>query len=81
MSFEFILINPVKDTEIEKLIKNLNHNKSLGPWSIPVEILKNHVNDLKQPLALLINLSFQPGVFLEALKTARVTTIFKKDNP
>ena len=31
MSFEFILINPVKDTEIEKLIKNLNHNKSLGP--------------------------------------------------
>ena len=74
-------INAVKDNEIEKLIKNLNHNKSLGPCSIPVKILKNHANDLKQPLAFLINLSFQQGVFPEALKNARVTPIFKKDNP
>ena len=73
-------INPVKDTEIEKLIKNLNQNKSLGPCSIPVKILKIYANDLKQPLAFLINLSFQQGVFPEALKTARVTSIFKKDN-
>ena len=35
-------VNPVKETEIEKLIKNLNHNKSLGPCDIPVKILKNH---------------------------------------
>ena len=38
-------INPVKDTEIEKLTKNLNHNKSLSPCSIPVKILKKHAND------------------------------------
>ena len=56
--------------------KNLNHNKILGPCSIPVKILKNHVNDLKQPLAFLRNFSFQQGVFPEAIKTARVTPIF-----
>ena len=27
-------INPVKDTEIKKLIKNLNHNKSLDACNI-----------------------------------------------
>ena len=62
-------------------MKTLNHKKSLGPCSIPVKILKNYVNDLKQHLAFFINLSFQQGLFPEALKTARVTHIFKKDNP
>ena len=76
-----LFINPVKDTEIEKLIKNLHHNKSLGPCSIPVKILRNHSNDLKQPLAFLRNLSMQQGVFPKVLKNARVTHIFKKDNP
>ena len=36
-------INPVQESEIEKLINNLNQNKSLGPCSIPVKILQNHV--------------------------------------
>ena len=38
------------------------------------------LNDLKQPLAFLINLSFQQGVFPEALTTARVIPIFEKYN-
>ena len=59
----------------------LTITKSLGPCSIPVKILKNHANDLKQPLAFLINPSHQQGVFPEALKPARVTPIFKNDNP
>ena len=71
-------INPVQETEIEKLINNLNKNKSLGRCNIPVKILQNHV--LKQPLTYLINLSFQRGIFPEALKTVRVTPIFKKED-
>ena len=51
-------------------MKNLNHNKALGPCSIPVKFLKNHVNDLKQPLAFSINFSSQHGIFPEALTTA-----------
>ena len=73
-------INPVQESEIEKLINNLNQNKSLGPCSIPVKILQKHVDVLKQPLTYLINLSFQQGIFPEALKTARVTPIFKKED-
>ena len=53
-------------------------NKSLGPCSIPVKILKNRANYLKQPLKILINLSFQEGFFLEEIKTARVAPIFFK---
>ena len=64
-------INLVKDNEIEKFIKNL---------SIPVEIFKNHANNLKQLLvAFLINLSFLQEVFPQALKTATIKPIFKKD--
>ena len=71
-------INPVQESAIEKLINNLNKNKS--PCSIPTKILQNHVDVLKQPLTCLINLSFQPDIFPEALKTARVTSIFKKED-
>ena len=74
-------INPVQESEIEKLINNLNKNKSLGPCSIPVKILQNNIDVLKQPLTYLINLAFQQGIFPEALKTARVTPIFKKEDP
>ena len=68
-------INPVQESEIEKLINNLNKNKS--PCSIPAKILQNHVDVLKQPLTC-IYLSFQEAISPEALKTARVTPIFKK---
>ena len=74
-------INPIQESEIEKLINNLNKNKSLGTCSINVKILQNHVDVLKQPLKYLTNLSFQQGKFPEALKTARVTHIFKKEDP
>ena len=74
-------INPVHESEIEKLTNNLNKNKSLGPCSIPVKILQNHIDVLKQPLTYIINLSFQQGISPEALKTARVTPIFKKKDP
>ena len=61
-------------------INPIQENRSLGPCSIPVKILQKHVDVLKQTLTYLINLSFQQGIFPEALKTARVTPIFKKDH-
>ena len=59
-------------------LEYLNKNKRLSPYSIPVKILQNLGDILKQPLTYLINLSFQQGIFPEALKTAIVTPIFKK---
>ena len=64
-------INLVQESEIEELINDLNQNTSLGPCSIPVKIIKNHVDILKQLLPYLI----------KARKTARVTAIFKKEDP
>ena len=61
-------INPVQESEIEKLINNFNQNKSLGPCTIPVKILQKHVDVFKHSLTYLINLSFQQGIFPEALK-------------
>ena len=59
-------------------MNNLKKIKSLGSCSIPVKFLQIHVDVLKQPLIYLINLSFQQGIFPEALKTARVTPFLKK---
>ena len=52
-----ISINPVQESEIKKLINNVNKNKSLGQCSIPVKILQNNIDVLKQPLTYLIDLS------------------------
>ena len=75
------LINPVPESEIKKSIKNPNQNKSLGPCNVYVQILQNHIDVLKQPSKYLINLSFQQVIFPEALKTARVTPVYIKEDP
>lgn len=62
-----------KKIEILKLIGNLSSYVSL-PYSIPVNVLKNHVHFFK-------NFSFQQGFFPNYLKGARVTPIFKRGDP
>ena len=70
-------LNSVKETKIVKLIGNLSSNKGHGLYSIPVKVSKYHEDSFKLSLAYLIHLSFQQGVFPDALKTARVIPIFK----
>ena len=74
-------INPIQESEIKKLINDLNQNKSLGACSISVKIIQNLVDASEQSLTYLINLLFQQGIFSEALKTKRVTSVFKKEDP
>ena len=74
-------LNFVTEAEIEKIVNNLSCSKSSGPYSIPTHILKDNINILKKPLAKLINMSFQQGMFPESLKSAKVTPIYKKDDP
>ena len=73
-------INLVQESGIEKLIRNFNQTEGLGSCNVPVKILQNHVDVLKQHLTYLINLSFQQGIFPEALNTVRVTPIFEKED-
>ena len=69
------------EDEILKIIKNLKSNKSSGPNSIPIHILKFYADIFCKPISKLVNLSFSQGVFPESLKLAKVIPIFKKNDP
>jgi len=67
--------------EIFDIIKSFDLNKSLGPNSIPVYLLKICNDYFSKILAKLLNLSFATGIFPDLCKFAKVIPIFKKDNP
>ena len=67
--------------EIFDIIKSLDLNKSLGPNSIPIYILKACNNYFSVIIAKLINLSFETGIFPDICKFAKVIPIFKKEDP
>ena len=64
--------------EVATFIKNLSAGKSCGPFSLPVNIIKNFAPLLIKPLMSLINKSFDEGIFPTLLKSARVCPIYKK---
>ena len=49
---------PVTPDEIEIIIKSLNTKKLIGPYSIPVFLLKILNRHIAKPLAQIVNLSF-----------------------
>ena len=61
------------------LIKTLKNSKSLGPNSIPTNILKEIHETISIPLSTLINKSFTTGVFPNMCKIAKVVPIFKSE--
>ena len=75
----FFLV-PVVSQEINKIIDSLDINKSTGPNSIPVYILKILKPFFSEWLAKIINLSFETSVFPDLLKLAKVIPIHKKDS-
>ena len=68
----------VNHKELESLIKEMNTSKSVGPYSIPTNILKLSCSVLSKPLVKLINFSFSEGTFPNLLKFANVIPVFKK---
>ena len=69
--------HPVTDAEIEKIITNLKPVHS-DINTIPIKIFKKLKYLFIYPLKMLINLSFEKGVFPDCLKLARITPIFKQ---
>ena len=76
-----LFLTPVTFIEVYDLIKVLNPSKSVGPNSIPIKLLKIIGPSVSPILALLVNQSFQTGIFPDKLKIAKVITLFKKGNP
>ena len=76
-----LFLSPTTSMEVYDCISLLSNNKSYGPFSIPVRILKLVKMQISEPLAIIINLSFELGYFPSVLKTAKVIPIFKKGSP
>ena len=73
-------MSPTNSKEVFDIIASLDINKSTGPNSIPVYILKVYNNFFSENLSKIINISFSTGVFPDLCKIAKVIPIFKKDN-
>ena len=67
----------------EEILETLNHleNKSVGPQSIPIKLLKLIPDLILIPLCRIINLSFSTGIFPDKLKISKVVPIHKGGSP
>ena len=55
-----------------------NANKSTGPYSIPVAILKATKHVISAPLGIIFDASFSTGIVPDLFKIAKVTPVFKR---
>ena len=60
-------LTPTEPNEVQSLIKTLNLKKATGPNSIPTKLLKVFDKTISVPLANLINLSFEKGIFVNII--------------
>ena len=67
--------------EIVEVIDSLDLNKSSGPNSVPIHILKSCKHFISNSLVKILNLSFETGIFPDLCKLAKVVPIFKKEDP
>ena len=72
----FIL--PTSTQEIEEEILKLKNDKAVGPFSIPVRILKIIRHVVSRPLEAIFNLSFSTGIVPSSLKIANWLFQFSK---
>ena len=71
-------INPTNKDEVIDIINTFEINKSTGPHSIPNNILHLINQIIAEPLSLIINLSFETGIYIESLKTSKTIPIYKE---
>ena len=75
---ESFFIFPCTSDEVSEVIKSLKNGKSSGPNSIPIKLLKILDPHISADLSILINESFETGIFPDKLKIAKVVPVFKK---
>ena len=71
-----MIIAHISEKEILDIINSLS-NKSTGPASIPLRLLKIVADLIVIPLCRIINLSFASGVFPDVLKVAKTIPLHK----
>ena len=71
-------LRAVRTHEIQEIILTFDSNKSTGPSSIPIYILKAFNNFFSSILCKIINLVFETGIFPDLCKLAKVIPIYKR---
>lgn len=71
----------VENCDVADAIRNLKNTNSMGIDCISTKVIKNICMHIAAPLAYIINLSVELGIFPENLKIGVVTPIFKKNDP
>jgi len=69
---------PVSRLKIIRTISLLKNKMSAGWDDIPIKLLKRTSHSIAGPLSLIINQSFQSGIFPYQLKFAEIKPLFKK---
>ena len=73
-----MFLSPATSVEVDSYISQMDNNKSTGPYSIPVPLLKILKTHISPVISSLINDSFLCGIFPSELKLAKVTPVFRK---
>lgn len=76
-----LYLRPVDIAETVQIIRNLKNKSSYGFDEIPPSLIRQCVQELAEPLSLLINQSFSEGVVPAKLKISIVKPIHKRGDP
>lgn len=71
-------LNPCDAEEVRIVCLGLRSSRSVGWDEIPTELIKFSADLICGPLALVINLCFQQGIFPNNLKLAKIIPVYKK---
>ena len=74
-------VSPVSPAEIMITINCMTNGKAVGPYSIPIFLLKILSQHIAAPLCDIINDSFSNGIFPDMRKLATVIPLYKKSSP
>ena len=77
-SCDSIFLTPTTPFEVQNIIRTFKLNKSLGPNSVPNNIINLVSNDISPLISNLINLSFETGTFPTSMKLAKIIPVHKK---
>ena len=70
-------LTPTTITDVMSIILKFDDSKSSGPDNIPIKLLKISAPLIVPHLVIIINKSFESGIFPDALKLGKVIPIFK----
>ena len=76
--YHSFFISPTTTTKIENIISSLKCGKAVGPFRIPIDILKLLKSVISKSLEILFNTSFSTGTVPTDFKLANIIPVYKK---